>query len=109
MEQLLAELRALRADVSHLVGLELPKALTYEHAARELSVSVPQLRKLIKKGAIATIVIGRRPKVPASEVIRLCRVQVTAELKRETSKQYATHKNGLSEAEKIRARLRRAH
>lgn len=104
MEQVLAELRALRAEVA---GAALPQAMDYERAARELSVSVSQLRKLIRRGDLATVLIGRRPKVPASEVRRLVAVKALQPTPRSALKHYAEKGNPKSEAEKIRALARR--
>lgn len=106
MEPLLAELRALVA------GAALPQAMDYERAARELSISVSGLRKLIRRGDIETVMIGRRPKVPASEVRRLCAVKPLAVPARVTMRQHATVTSSpKSEADKIRAlaRRRRTH
>lgn len=104
MEQLLAELRALRAEVT---GAALPQALDYERAARELSVSVSQLRKLIRHGDIATVMVGRRAKVPASEVRRLVAVKELKASRPSPLKHYAEKGDAKSEAEKIRALARR--
>ena len=102
MEQLLAELRVLVA------GAALPQALDYERAARELSISVSQLRKLIRAGDVAIVMIGKRPKVPASEVRRLCSVKPLPTVPRATSKQYGREGyDTKSEAAKARASLRR--
>lgn len=102
MEQVLAELRALVA------GASLPAALDYERAARELSVSVSQLRKLIRHGDIAVVMVGRRPKVPASEIRRLTAVKTEAATPRTPLKQHADGRStAKSEAEKIRALARR--
>jgi excisionase family DNA binding protein len=100
MEQVLAELRALVA------GAFLPQAMDYERAARELSISVSQLRKLIRRGELAVVMIGRRPKVPASEVRRLTAVKAEPPTPRSKLRQLADAP-AKSEADKIRALARR--
>lgn len=65
--RVLDELREIR----ELVTAPLPKAMTFDRAARELSISIPTLRRMVRRGEISTVKISRRMMIPASEVERL--------------------------------------
>jgi excisionase family DNA binding protein len=75
MEQLLAELRALRADVAALAGMVKspsvsPELLTPAAAAKALSCSIKTVRRLKTAGKLRVIKVGKRWKVPLAELQR---------------------------------------
>jgi hypothetical protein len=51
----------------------MPQVLTRERAAQELSISLTTLKQLIKSKQLATVLVGKRQMVPASEVMRLAK------------------------------------
>jgi len=72
MEQEFRRLNEAIAKITErLGGTDLPMVLTRERAAKELSVSVSTLKKLIREGKVFTVEIGRRRMVPSAEVLRL--------------------------------------
>ena len=75
VEQVLAEVRALRLAVEGQRSL--PSVLTMKRAAEELSISMTQLRALVKSSVVLTVTVGVRRMVPASEIRRLATPSVT--------------------------------
>lgn len=53
------------------LGAELPLVLTMRAAALQLSVSAVTLRRMVAKGELETVTVGRRVMVPKSELFRL--------------------------------------
>lgn len=51
----------------------LPKVLTKRRAAKELSISLSKLNRLIRDGRLLTVEIGRRRMIPSTEVEKLAR------------------------------------
>lgn len=69
-------LEAMRADLAELVrrgeySRGPDTALSLEAAAERLDVKLGTLRAMVKRGKLLTVVISKRPKVPASEIARL--------------------------------------
>lgn len=47
-------------------------ALTYRQVARAANISERTVRKLVRRGDLAAVRIGRSVRVPRAEVLRLC-------------------------------------
>jgi excisionase family DNA binding protein len=68
------ELETLIGQLQAMVRKSNERLLSKAEAARRLGISrTDTLGALISSGAIATVSIGRRTKIPASEVDRICR------------------------------------
>lgn len=71
VEKLLEELRDELRQLREKVESPLPRMLTYERAAQELSVSVTKVKQLVRAGALATCEVGKRKHVPRIEIERI--------------------------------------
>jgi excisionase family DNA binding protein len=47
-------------------------ALTYRQVARAANISERMVRKLVRRGTLTAVRIGRSVRVPRTEVLRLC-------------------------------------
>lgn len=74
MEQLLAELRALRAEVAALaerIGEAPPELLTVDQAAKALAVCRKTVDRLVARGKLKAVRLGKRGlRVPVAEIRR---------------------------------------
>jgi excisionase family DNA binding protein len=82
--------------------------VSLEEASKRLDVSGQTLRRMVKRGELSTVPVGRTPKVPVSEIRRLCTPSMSGyanpkPVVRSTPKQRKGAAQ--SEAQKIRARL----
>ena len=68
MEQVLAEIRAVRKAMEHRVEL---KTYSLQQTAQALGVGLTTVRKLLREGKLFTVKIGERRLVPVAEVNRL--------------------------------------
>lgn len=98
------ELRELRLMVQSRDGL--PFVLEPEAAAKELSISVPTLRRMISAGLVRTVMINKRAMVPASEVRRLGTPAERPSSVTAPPKKKQRLADSKSEASKIRAALK---
>lgn len=71
VELLLAQLRDEVRQLREKVEAPLPRMLTYERAAHELSVSMSKLKQLVRAGALATCEVGKRKYIPLIEIERI--------------------------------------
>lgn len=69
-ESIEAMLREVRRLVARRASGVTQMAATMPDAAKALGLKLPQLVRLVKSGAIASVVVGRLTMVPASEIIR---------------------------------------
>lgn len=67
-ERLLALFR--QAVREELGATRLPTMLTLKQAARELSVSVPTINRMVRCGQLVTVPVSKKPRVPSSEISR---------------------------------------
>lgn len=68
------ELRGLREDIQRLltqVESAPPRALTLDEAGKALAVSTNTIRRMIRDGKLLSVLIGKRPRIPLSEVQRI--------------------------------------
>lgn len=70
LEQLLDEVRALRAEVAELRGDKGPASLTVAEFAKRHAISESQVKKLIRVGALPAMRVGKRSvRIPADAQI----------------------------------------
>lgn len=84
----------------------MPKVLTRERAAHELSVSLTTLKQMIRDGQLVTVSIGKRQMVPASEVMRLAK-PAPAKKASSAHRPRAAASTALDEASAVRALLKK--
>lgn len=73
------ELRLLRLALEELrVQSAPPIAVSYQEAARMLSVSLETIRRMVSRGEVRSVVIGARPRIPMLEITRLVASGVAA-------------------------------
>jgi predicted DNA-binding protein (UPF0251 family) len=100
--ELRAEFKALREEVAFLrESLVLPEVLSYEMAAKRLGVSVSTVKRLVKSGAILTVLIEKTPKIPGSEIRRLATPPVPK------SAVVKPRRGAMTESAKVRAKYSR--
>jgi hypothetical protein len=105
MERELRRISAALELITQRIGVpELPSVLTKKRAAKELSVSVSKLKRMIRDGRIFTVEIGRTQMVPAREIERLA---TPVETKTRKAKKTPLRVVGADEAAKVRAALKR--
>lgn len=102
----LNELKAQVAELKALVQPELPQILTKKRAARELSISMTTLNRLIAAGLVWSVQLGERQMVPASEVRRLANIQRGASRRSKPATQLR-ETSAKEEAAKAREMLKR--
>lgn len=68
-EQLLSMIRQV---VREELGGRTSSAVSFDEACKRLAISKATLGRLVKKGELVTVPIGGVPKVPVSEIERLC-------------------------------------
>lgn len=102
----LNELKAQVVQLQALVQPELPQVLTKKRAARELSVSLTTLNRLVAAGQIWVVHLGGRQMVPASEVRRVASIQRTS-ARRPKQVEPSPPPSAKLEAEKARAMLKK--
>lgn len=71
LEQIEAELRAVRELLAGRTWEEPPKVYDFDEAAKMLAVSERTVRRLAKTGAVLTVLIGSKPRIPVSELRRI--------------------------------------
>lgn len=71
VSEALARLDAAVERLTRLAERPIPKALTLDEAAAQLSVSPRTLARMAKQGLLRTTTLGRRVLVPVSELDRL--------------------------------------
>lgn len=78
MAEMSSQLKQIREEIGRIAerlverpGGTLPRVLTKDQAAKQLSISVRKLRGLIRDGLVVTVPIGRRNLIPLSEVERM--------------------------------------
>jgi hypothetical protein len=104
------QLRALSASLGQVIerlGTEpkaLPRVLTKERAALELSISITKLNRLIRSGRLLMVQIGERQMIPSTEVERVATPVVRPTNHKETKR--TPRAEGKTEAEKVFAALR---
>lgn len=108
VEQLLAEVRSMKGQLDK----KLPTVLSKKHAAQELDISLSKLKGLIRKGEIRVCEVGGTTGVPASEIRRIAESATRAgqPVRRSASSRRVRGPkptDGMTEAEKIRAALRK--
>lgn len=95
-------------ELSRLVEHPLPTVLTKKAAMKELSISKSKMAGLIKAGALQTCTVGRVEMIPRSEVLRLSRPRApNSGASRSAKRGKAAPPDGRTEAQKIRAALRK--
>jgi excisionase family DNA binding protein len=52
-------------------------ALTYRQVARAANISERMVRKLVRRGSLTVVRIGKSVRVPRTEVMRLCGITET--------------------------------
>lgn len=69
------KLHAISLELARISGRlathQLPRVLTKERAAKELSISLSKLKRLLRDGVLMSVAVGRRRMVPAVEIERL--------------------------------------
>ena len=72
IERLMASLRAEMKDLRRAhEKTQLPLAMTFQRAAAELRMTVPEVRDLVKRRELATCVVAGRKRVSRSSLLRL--------------------------------------
>lgn len=69
---LLAQLRGVMKELKDVVK-PVPMVLSYERAAQELSISVPTLKRMVRRGEITPVPVAKRMGIPRPEIERIAR------------------------------------
>jgi excisionase family DNA binding protein len=106
LEHLLREIAKLNEKVDRLQGGRMPAMLTFEEAAREMSIGLTVLKRMVKDGAILVIDgVGERRRIPSEEILRFVRSasRATTAQKPASGRKAQPRFDAKAEAAKIRA------
>lgn len=108
LSQLLGEIAKLNEKVDRLQSSRLPAMLTFEEAAREMSVGLTVLKRMVKDGAIVVIDgVGERRRIPSTEILRFVQSAHSMKPNPKSGGRKAQSKyDAKAEAEKIRASIK---